>query len=330
MDINKQNNTSKKQPKLLDQVRSVLRTKHDKLSTEKAYTRWIKQFILFHNKRHPLEMGEVEINQFLAHLAVNKKVAASTQNQALCAIIFMYKHVLKKEIDDLGDIIWAKKPEKLPVVFTVEEVKAVMKYIAGLKWTMANLLYGSGLRLIECLRLRVQDLDYGNHQIIVRDGKGGKDRVTLFPDIIKKPLQKHLTEVKAQHLKDLADGYGSVYLPHALNRKYPNADREWKWQYVFPADHLSIDPRSGVKRRHHFGQKYLQEAVKNAIRKAGINKNAGCHTFRHSFATHLLQSGTDIRTVQQLLGHKDINTTMIYIHVLEMGPMGVTSPADRL
>ena len=329
---NDQNNTrnTTKKPRLLDQVRDILHAKHYSIRTEESYIKWIKQFILFHGKKHPRDMGEKEINEFVTYLAVKRNVAASTQNQALCAIMFLYKEVLNREIDKLGEIIWAKRPEKLPVVFTVEEVKAVMKHLSGLKWIMANLLYGSGLRLIECLRLRVQDLDYGNKQIIVRNGKGAKDRATLFPEIVKEPLKKHLKEVKLLHLKDLAAGYGKVYLPYALEKKYPNANKEWRWQYVFPAEHLSIDPRSGVKRRHHYGPSFLQEAVKIAIKKAGIHKNAGCHTFRHSFATHLIQAGTDIRTVQELLGHKDISTTMIYIHVLDMGLMGVTSPADIL
>jgi len=295
-------------PKLLDQMRHAIRAKHYSKRTEEAYAQWAKRFILFHNKRHPEEMGEKEINEFLTHLAVNERVAASTQNQALCAIVFLYKHVLKIEPGNFGDIVWAKKPKRLPVVFSREEVKAVLRYLSGLKWIMANLLYGSGLRLMECLRLRVQDLDYGNNQIIVRNGKGAKDRVTLFPEAVKKPLKQHLKDVKAQHLKYLANGYGTVYLPYALERKYPNANREWKWQYVFPAHKLSIDPRSGVKQRHHLGDKYLQETVKKAIRKADIKKNAGCHTFRHSFATHLLEDGVDIRTVQELLGHKNINT----------------------
>ena len=322
----KPNSASK--PKLLNQVRSAIRTKHYSLRTEEAYVQWIRRFILFHNKRHPQEMGDREINQFLTHLAVKARVASSTQNQALCAILFLYKQVLKKEIGQLEDVIWAKKPKRLPVVFTREEVKAVMPYLEGVKWLMAYLLYGSGLRLMECLRLRVQDIDFAYKQITVRDAKGNQDRVTMLPEIVFETLQKHLKEVKKQHEQALKAGFGTVYLPYALERKYPNASREWGWQYVFPASQLSIDPRSGIKQRHHLSEKVLQRAVKEAIRRAGITKNANCHTFRHSFATHLLEAGYDIRTVQELLGHKDVSTTMIYTHVLNKGGKGVRSPAD--
>jgi len=317
-------------PKLLDQVRNAIQTKHYSVRTEESYVNWIKRYIIYHNKRHPKEMGEKEINVFLTHLAVNKKVAASTQNQALCAIIFLYKHVLKIDIGDLGDMVWAKKPKRLPVVFTRTEAQAIIDQLNGIKWIMVNILYGSGLRLMECLRLRVQDVDFGQKKIIVRDGKGAKDRATLFPEVIKKQLTLHLKTIKIQHLKDLTDGYGKVYLPYALENKYPNANKEWCWQYIFPSEKLSIDPRSGIKRRHHLDESYLQKAVKSAIKKAGINKNAGCHTFRHSFATHLLEDTQDIRTVQELLGHEDLNTTMIYTHVLDKGPFGITSPADKL
>ena len=275
-------------------------------------------------------MGAAEVNQFLTHLAVQEKVSASTQNQALCAIVFLYKQVLKKDLGDLGDLIWAKKPKKLPVVFTRKEVKAVLDQLSGVNWIMVNLLYGSGLRLLECLRLRVKDIDFDYNQIIIRDGKGQKDRVTALPEIIKKPLQEHLQKVKLLHEKDLQAGFGAVYLPNALEKKYPHANKQWAWQYVFPAPHLSIDPRTGIKRRHHLDETVLQKAVKVAIRKAGINKHAGCHTFRHSFATHLLENGYDIRTVQELLGHKDIRTTMIYLHVMNKGGLGVKSPADLM
>ena len=329
MESTTQNNTSKKQPKLLDQVRIILRLKGRELSTEKAYFNWIKRFILFHNKRHPKDMGEQEINEFLAHLVIKNNVSASTQNQALCAIVFLYKHVLKQDIGEL-DIIWAKKPKKLPVVFTRKEVKAVLEQLCGTKWIMANLLYGAGLRLMECLRLRVKDIDFEYNQITVRDGKGAKDRVTMLPEKVQKDLVEHLKKVKCRHDEDLRKGFGTVYLPYALARKYPNANKEWIWQYIFPASQLSIDPRSGKKQRHHLDKTVLTKAVKEAIKKAGITKQASCHTFRHSFATHLLEDGYDIRTVQELLGHESIETTQIYTHVLNKGGLGVKSPADRL
>jgi len=275
-------------------------------------------------------MGEPEINAFLSHLAVAGKVSASTQNQALCAILFLYKHVLKQELGDLGEVVWAKKPKRLPVVFTGEEAKAVLNQLSGTNWIMAMLLYGSGLRLMECLRLRVKDIDFNYNQIMVRDAKGERDRGTMLPQNVKRPLKEHLKKVKEVHEADLKKGYGTVYLPYALERKYPNVNHEWGWQYVFPASQLSIDPRSGAKRRHHLGEKVLQRAVKAAILTAGINKHASCHTFRHSFATHLLEAGHDIRTIQELLGHKDVTTTMIYTHVVNRGGMGVKSPADFL
>ena len=316
-------------PKLLDQLRAIIPTKHYSLRTEESYIQWIKRFIIFHNKRHPNEMSEVEINQFLSHLAVKKNVAASTQNQALCAIVFLYKHVLKKEVGDL-DLVWAKRSQKMPVVFTREEVRKLLKHLSGTYWLMAMLLYGAGLRLTECLRLRVKDIDFEYNQIAVRDAKGNKDRVVPLPQAVKKPLHEHLKKIKKHHEKDLKEGFGSVYLPYALERKYPNASKDWVWQYVFPAHQISTDPRTGAKRRHHLFETVLQKAVKNAIRKAGITKQAGCHTLRHSFATHLLEDGYDIRTIQELLGHKDVSTTMIYTHVLNKGGMAVTSPADRL
>jgi len=317
------------QPKLLDQVRNALRRKHYSLRTEQAYVHWIRRFIIHHHKRHPVEMGEQEINEFLSYLAVQEHVAASTQNQALCAIIFLYKQVLKIEIGDL-ELVWAKKPKKIPVVFTRKEVKAAFEQLSGVNWIMANLLYGSGLRLIECLRLRVKDIDFDYNQIIVRDGKGQKDRVTTLPDAVKKALHEHLQKVKLQHEKDLEAGHGAVYLPYALDKKYSNANKEWIWQYIFPASQLSIDPRTGIKRRHHLDESVLQKVVKVAIKKATINKHGNCHTFRHSFATHLLEDGYDIRTVQELLGHEDLNTTMIYTHVMKKGGLGVKSPADKL
>jgi len=266
----------------------------------------------------------------LTHLAIKGNVAASTQNQALCAILFLYNEVLKRELGRLGEVVWAKKPERLPVVLTRAEVKAVLGQLSGANWIMANLLYGAGLRILECLRLRVKDVEFHQNQIIVRQGKGNKDRVTMLPQNVKGPLQQNLEKVKALHGQDLQAGFGTVYSPYALERKYTHANREWHWQYVFPATTLSIDPRSGVKQRHHLDESVLQRAVKEAIRQAGIAKHATCHTLRHSFATHLLEAGYDIRTVQELLGHADLNTTMIYTHVMNKGPLGVKSPADLL
>jgi integron integrase len=315
-------------PKLLDQVKDLLRTLHYSYQTEKAYLFWIKRYILHHNKRHPAEMGAVEIEQFLSHLAVHEHVAASTQNQALCSIVFLYKKVLKREPGEFKDLIWAKKPKRLPVVFTREEAKVVLNQLSGMYRVMATLLYGAGLRLSECLELRVKDIDFSYKQIMVRDAKGDKDRVTLLPESIIEPLKQHLIKVKNLHEKDLREGYGMVYLPDALARKYRNADKEWGWQFVFPASQISTDPRSGIRRRHHLYETVLQKAVKEAIRKAGIAKHASCHTFRHSFATHLLENGYDIRTIQELLGHKSVETTMIYTHVMNKGGLGVKSPAD--
>ena len=277
-----------------------------------------------------MEMGEKEIKEYLTNLAVEGKVAASTQNQALCAIIFLYKEVLKKNIGALENTVWAKRPKKLPVVYTKDEVKSVLKNLKGTEWIICNLLYGAGLRLIECLRLRTQDIDFTYNQIIVRSGKGDKDRITILPDIMKEVLKARLNDVRKQHLKDLEKGYGNVYLPYALEKKYPNAMQEWGWQYVFPSGDLSVDPRSGMVRRHHLNESAIQKAVKLANKKAGIIKNAGCHTFRHSFATHLLEAGTDIRTIQELLGHSSLDTTMIYTHVTNKGAFGVRSPVDTL
>lgn len=315
--------------KLLDDVRDAIRVRHYSIRTEQAYTDWIKRFILFHNKRHPSEMGEKEVARFLTHLAVNLNVAASTQNQALSALLFLYKQVLNRPLDWIMGVERAKKLERLPVVLSREEVCAVLGQLTGTKWLMAGLLYGSGLRLIECLRLRVKDIDFHYNQIIVRDGKGAKDRITMLPDALKQPLKDQLSSTKALHEADLREGFGAVYLPYALERKYPGAARSWGWQYAFPAKRRSIDPRSGVERRHHTDESVLQTAVKEAVRRAAIAKPASCHTLRHSFATHLLEGGYDIRTIQELLGHKDVSTTMIYIHVLNRGGKGVTSPLDR-
>jgi len=283
-------------PKLLDQVRMKIRQKHYSIRTEQAYTDWIRRFILFHGKRHPAAMGELEIEAFLTHLAVNRNVAASTQNQAFSALLFLYREVLEKELAFVN-ATRAKKPVRLPVVLTPEEVQAIFVHLNGVHHLMAGLLYGSGLRLMECIRLRVKDLDFDYGQIVVRDGKGMKDRVTMLPHSIREPLKCHLDKVRVIHEKDLSEGFGEVYLPYALSRKYPRAGFDWGWQYIFPARRRSIDPRSGKQRRHHLNEQTLQRAIKKAIRAVGIHKPASTHTLRHSFATHLLESGYDIRTV---------------------------------
>lgn len=316
-----------KKPTLLEQVRNVIRVKHYALNTERAYLPWIKRFILFHKKRHPADMGEREIGEFLTHLAVNRNVAANTQNQALNAIVFLYKEVLKKEVGLISNAQRAKKHKRIPVVFTKEEAKRVIAQLEGTKRLMASLLYGSGLRLKECLRLRVKDVEFAFNQIIVRDTKGAVDRVTLLPASIKEELVRHLERVKALHEADVKEGFGRVYLPFALERKYPNANMQWSWQYVFPAAKRSIDPRSGMERRHHAMERPLQDAVSAAVRSANIAKPGSCHTFRHSFATNLLEDGYDIRTIQELLGHKHVETTMIYTHVVNK-VKGVKSPLD--
>jgi integron integrase len=315
-------------PRLLDQVRAVMRLQHLSLATEHAYVQWIKRYIIFHKMRHPLEMGAAEIREFLTHLAVKLEVTSSTQNQARYALLFLYTQVLQKDIGPVGQIERAKKSKRLPEVFTPDEARKVIAQLHGTNRLMAGLLYGSGLRLMECLRLRVKDIDFERHQIIVREGKGDKDRVTMLPLLLHELLKEHLAKIKLLHKEELREGFGTVILPYALSRKYPNAEKEWKWQYVFPASKRSIDPRSGAERRHHLDPSVLQKAVKRAIRDAGISKHAGCHTFRHSFATHLLESGYDIRTVQELLGHQDVRTTMIYTHVLNRGGLGVRSPLD--
>jgi len=315
--------------KLLDLYRDAMRVRHYSHRTEVTYISWVRQFILFHQKRHPREMGEEEINAFITHLANRKNVAASTQNQALSSILFLYRHVLSIELDEKALIpIRPTKPKRLPTVLSPAEAKSVIEKMDGIYKTMAQIMYGGGLRLMEVMRLRIKDLDFANRQIIVRDGKGENDRVTVFPDLLLEPLRLQLKGVKAQHDLDLAAGFGAVYLPYALERKYPNASREFAWQYVFPAPILSVDPVSGEKRRHHLGESNLQRAVKRAARLTKINKPVTPHTFRHSFATHLLQNGYDIRTVQELLGHKDVKTTMIYTHVLQRGGMAVKSPLD--
>ena len=291
---------------------------------------WIKRFILFHGKRHPRDMGVQEVQQFLSHLAVTGHVAASTQSQALSALLFLYQQVLKQDIGWLDDVVRAKQPHRVPVVLIQDEVKAVLAHLSGTTWIMATLLYGAGLRVLECLRLRVKDVDFTSNHIVVRDGKGRKDRVTMLPEQLKALLQRHLHDVQQLHVQDVQAGAGPVYLPYALERTYPNASREWVWQYIFPAAQPSRDPRTGLIRRHHVHKLVLQRAVHIAVRKAKIPKAARCHTLRHSFATHLLEAGYDIRTVQELLGHKDVSTTMIYTHVLHRGGRGVKSPADLL
>lgn len=316
-------------PKLLDLVRETLRLKHYALRTEEAYVHWIRRFILFHNKRHPREMGIPEIRAFLAHLATEDHVAASTQTQALSALLFLYRQVLHQELDPLDlDAIRAQKPKRLPTVLTRVEVQRVLAQMTGIHLLMARLLYGSGLRLMECLRLRVKDVDFELHQITVRDGKGAQDRVTMLPESVIPALRDQLTHGRALHEQDLANGYGCVFLPDALERKYPNACKEWGWQYVFPSERISRDPRGEMLRRHHLDESGLQKAVRAAAKAAGIAKTVGPHTFRHSFATHLLEAHYDIRTVQELLGHKDVKTTMVYTHVLNRGPLAVKSPLD--
>jgi len=316
-------------PRLLDQLRDQIRLKHYSIRTERVYCEWVKQFIRFHNYRHPEEMGAAEVEAFLSDLAVRRNVAASTQNQALAALLFLYKQVLKLDLPWLGEVVRAKKPVRLPVVLTVAEVQQVLAHLQGELWLAGSLLYGSGMRLMEVLRLRVKDVDFARYEILVRDGKGMKDRVTLLPQRLFTPLKQHLQTVHAVHQQELAAGRGDVYLPFALAKKYPKAPTDWAWQYVFPAAGLSVDPRSGVVRRHHLDEKRLQRAFKGAIQTAGIHKLATPHTLRHSFATHLLESGQDIRTVQELLGHADVKTTQIYTHVLNRGGLGVISPLDR-
>jgi integron integrase len=315
-------------PKLLEQVRQLLRLRHYSLRTEEAYLGWIRRYILFHGKRHPAELAEKDVSAFLSSLANHGHVAASTQNQALSALLFLHKEVLQRELAFIADVARVKRPPKLPVVLAPDEVRAVLAQLSGQYRLMADLLYGSGLRLLECLRLRVKDVDFEYLHIVLRDSKGGKDRRTMLPVSVVPALREHLAEVKRRHDVDLAEGFGRVHLPGALERKMPNASREWTWQYVFPAAKRSIDPRSGHEQRHHVSEKNLQNAVKAAVRATGLSKAATCHTLRHSFATHLLENGYDIRTVQELLGHKDVSTTMIYTHVLNKPGLGVKSPLD--
>ena len=316
-------------PKLLDRVRAVARLRHLSLRTEQAYSDWIKRFILFHKKRHPEGMGAEEIRLFLSHLAVEGQVSASTQNVALCALLFLYRDVLQIELPYVEGIQRAKRPTRVPVVFTRAEVSSLMSHLSGTYSLIAGLLYGSGLRLMEAVRLRVKDLDFEYMEILVRDGKGEKDRRTILPRPLSEPLRHQLERVKLLHETDLREGFGEAYLPYALARKYPNAPKEWAWQYVFPSAKLSVDPRSGVTRRQHASADSVQREVKRAIKRAGITKHGGCHTLRHSFATHLLEDGYDLRTIQELLGHSDVRTTQIYTHVLNRGGRGVRSPLEK-
>jgi integron integrase len=317
-------------PRLLDSVRVALQARHYSRKTEKTYVGWIRRFVLFHGKRHPRDMGATEVTRYLSSLATTGRVAASTQNQALSALLFLYRTVLGTDLPWLDDLVRARRPARLPVVLTRDEVRAVIRQLHGAPRLMAILMYGSGLRLLECARLRVKDVDFARRQITVRAGKGDKDRATTLPAIIVADLTRHLEAVKRQHAVDLRQGAGWVELPWALARKYPNAGREWAWQWVFPATRFYVDRETGQRRRHHLHESVLQRAVKDAVRLAGVPKRATCHTLRHSFATHLLEDDRDIRTVQELLGHRDVSTTMIYTHVLNRGPAGVRSPADHM
>lgn len=315
--------------KLLDVYRDALRVKHYSPRTEDTYLAWVKNFILFHNKRHPREMGVDEIGQFLTHLATENDVSASTQNQAFSAILFLYRHTLHIELDEAS--LARFRPQRartVPTVLSRDEVKRLLACLIGTPKLVAQVMYGGGLRVMETMRLRVKDIDFDNHQIVVRDGKGENDRFTILPDSLIQPLRLHLEHVKYVHQKDLLDGFGAVFLPSALEQKYPQVNREWFWQYVFPASDLSMDKRTGIRRRHHIHETVVQKAIREAARRAKIDKHVTPHTLRHSFATHLLQNGYDIRTIQELLGHKDVKTTMIYTHVLQRGGMAVKSPLD--
>jgi integron integrase len=318
-----------KRARLLDQVRDAIRRRHYSFRTEDTYVHWIKRFIFFSNRRHPAELGAAEVTAFLNYLARKRAIAASTQNQALSALLFLYREVLAMPLPWLDELERVRRPSRVPTVLTQEEMQRLLAQMRGTKWLMASLLYGAGLRLRECLKLRVKDLDFGYCQIVVRDGKGAKDRVTMLPQSVREPLKRHLAQVRALHERDLAAGCGTVELPNALARKYPHAGYEWAWKFVFPSHKLSADPRAGVVRRHHVYENYIIRGVKEAARAARIAKHLSCHTLRHSFATHLLESGYDIRTVQELLGHADVSTTMIYTHVLHRGAGAVTSPLDR-
>jgi integron integrase len=317
------------QPKLLDRLRHACQVRHYSIRTEDAYHDWVERFIRFHGIRHPNTMAETEVNAFLTHLAVEQNVSASTQNQALCALLFLYDAVLGTPLNQLN-VVRANRPKRLPVVLTREEVRTVLSRMEGVHALLGRLLYGTGMRLLECLRLRVKDMDFALNQITIRGGKGDKDRVTMLPSVVAPALREQLAEVKTLHDSDLASGFGEVYLPTAIVRKYPQAAAEWGWQYVFPSWKRSVDPRSKVERRHHLNEKAVSRVVTEAVRAAEIKKHATAHTLRHSFATHLIEGGTDLRTVQELLGHESVETTMIYTHVLNKGGRGVTSPLDTM
>ncbi len=321
--------TRKKSP-FLEQVRQVMRVQHYAIRTEQTYIEWIRRFILYHKKRHPKDMREPEVAEFLTHLSVKRNVAPATQTLALNALVFLYRKVLNDPLGEIHGIIRSKRNEKIPVVLSELEVTHLLSNLEGIHWLVACMLYGSGLRLMECIRLRVKDLDFNRLSITVRQGKGGKDRVVTLAKHLVIPLKRHLESVKTTHERDITEGYGRVYLPYALERKYPKAAADWGWQYVFPATKRSVDPRSRKTRRHHIDETTVQKAVKNAVRRAGINRPASCHTLRHSFATHLLERGADIRTVQAQLGHSDVKTTEIYTHVIGRGGQGVKSPLDGL
>jgi len=317
-------------PRLLEQVKNAIERRHYSPRTEEVYVHWIKRFIYFHGKRHPLEMGEQEVTEFLNFLARERDVAASTQNQALSALLFLYREVLQRPFGWLNGLERARMPTRKPTVLSRDEARRLLAALRGPRWIMASLLYGAGLRLRECLKLRVKDVDFDYRQILVRDGKGAKDRVTMLPAAVIEPLRLHLERARTLHERDVASSCGDVELPDALARKYPKAPYEWAWKFVFPSHKLSTDPRTGVIRRHHVYENYLIRAVKQAAHAAGIAKHVSCHTLRHSFATHLLESGHDIRTVQELLGHASVETTMIYTHVMNKGGRGVPSPLDRM
>jgi integron integrase len=317
-------------PRLLDQVRRALRVRHYAIRTERAYLDWIRRFILFHGRRHPMDLGAQEVGEYLSHLATEHDVAPSTQSQAKSAILFLYREVLGQQLPWLDQVVAAKPQRRLPVVLTSTEVRSLLQAMSGTLGLAAGLLYGTGMRLLEVLRLRVKDVNLERREIVVRQGKGSKDRITMLPENLVLPLQQHLARVRALHDEDLADGLGRVMLPHALAEKYPNADRSWGWQWVFPSAMVAVDPRSGVQRRHHLSESTVQKGVARAARQSGIHKPCSPHVLRHSFATHLLQAGYDIRTVQELLGHADVSTTMIYTHVLNKGGRGVRSPLDQI
>jgi integron integrase len=314
--------------KLLDQVRREIRLRHYSLRTEEAYVNWIRRFIFFHRKRHPRDMGATEVRAFLEHLANEGQVASATQHQAASALLFLYLQVLKVQLEGIDEALRPKRPARLPTVLTREEVARLLAVLEGTHQLIGRLLYGTGMRLLEGLRLRVKDIDFARNQMVVREGKGFKDRVTMLPGSLKAELQRHLERARILHEQDLKAGLGAVYLPYALAEKYPNADREWAWQWMFPAKTIGSDPRTGARRRHHVHENAVQKAIKEAVRRAGLDKPASCHTLRHSFATHLLEAGYDIRTVQELLGHKDVATTQIYTHVMQQPGIGVRSPLD--